>query len=170
MATTKKTTTRSTTRTPARTPARRKPEQSFVASTESTIKKNPYASAAVATGLISAIAGAAAGFFAWKKSGKSFSEFSGDVATNVKDKADEATTYLKEAASDASTFVKDGVTEAKTKAKEFADRRKDGVDTTLTQSEIAEEALSLKTVGEAGTTFPVDPVIDSQIKTGAVSY
>ena len=49
MATTKKTTT--TTRSTPRTPARRKAEPSFVASTERTIKKNPYASAAVATGV-----------------------------------------------------------------------------------------------------------------------
>ena len=70
------------------------------------------------------------------------------------------------------------MTEATAKAKDFADRRKDGVDnfattsttSTLTQSEIAEQALSLKTVGETTPTFPVDPVIDSQIKTGAVSY
>ena len=148
MATIKKTTT--TTRSTPRTPARRKAEPSFVASTERTIKKNPYASAAVATGVISAIAAAAAGFFAFKKSGKSLSDFSGDIATSVKDKAGETASRAKELADEATTFVKDGVSEATTKAKEFADRRKDGV--------------------EPAPTFPTDPVIDSQTKTGAISY
>ncbi len=157
MATTKKTT---TTRSSTRTPARRKAvEPSFIASTERTIKKNPYASAAVATGLISAIAGAAAGFFAWKKSGKSFTDFSNDVATSAKGKA-----------ADVTERVKDGLADAQTIAKEQVAKIRDGLDSGKSQSEIAEEALSLKTTGDKGTTFPLDPVVDSQIKTGAVSY
>lgn len=164
---------RSTSSTPAKL-------QSFVASTTETVKKRPVATAAIATGTLSALAAAVFGFFAWKKSGKSFSDFSGDVATSVKDKASETATRAKEIAGEASTFVKDGVTEAKTKAKEFTDRRKDGVDVvplaldkpvgTLSQNQVAEEASSLKTLSDTQQTFPADPVIDSQTKTGAISY
>ena len=159
MATTKKTTTRSTTRAPAaRTPTARKADQGFVATTERTIKKNPYASAAVATGVVSAIAAAAAGFFAFKKSGKSFSDFSGDIATSVKDKASET-----------SERVKDGLADATTMAKDQVAKFRDGIDGEKSQSEIAEEALSLKETGSTAT-FPRDPVIDSQTKVGSVSY
>ena len=167
-----------TPRTTSSTPAR---PQSFVDRTTETVKKRPVASAAIATGTLSALAAAVVGFFAWKKSGKSFSEFSGDVATTVKDKAaetavkvkevaGETASKVKEVADEASTFVKDGVTEAKSKAKEFADRRKDGVDRAPTQSQIADEAMSLKTLGETDSTIPADPVVDSQIKTGSISY
>ena len=161
MATTKgrtPTTTRTRTTTPRATPAKPK---SFVDTTTATVKKRPVASAAIVGGTLSALAGAAFGFFAWKKSGKSFSDFSGDIATSVKDKAsetservkelaDDATTYVKDAAGEATTFVKDGVSDVTAKAKEFADRRKDGV--------------------EPAPTFPTDPVVDSQTKTGAISY
>jgi len=152
MATTKKTTT-------TRAPARRKAaDPSFVASTERTIKRNPYASAAVATGVVSAIAAAAAGFFAFKKSGKTFSEFSGDWATSVKDKASET-----------SERVKDGLADAKTIAKDQVAKIRDGLDGDKTQSEIAEEALSLKETGTTST-FPIDPVIEQQSKVGTVAY
>jgi len=153
MATTKKTTTPRT-----RAPARRKAESSLVASTERTIKKNPYASAAVATGVVSAIAAAAAGFFAFKKSGKSFTDFSNDVATSVKDKAAEA-----------SDRVKDGLADAQTMAKGHVAKIRDGLDSGKSQSDIAEEALSLKQTG-ATATFPIDPVLESQTKVGSVSY
>ncbi|MCY7271150.1 MAG: hypothetical protein LH485_03720 [Sphingomonas bacterium] len=153
MATTKKTTTART-----RAPARRKAEPSFVATTERTIKKNPYASAAVATGVISAIAAAAAGFFAFKKSGKSFTDFSNDVATSVKDKAAEA-----------SDRVKDGLADAQTMAKDQVAKIRDGLDSSKSQSEISEEALSLKETGKKST-FPLDPVIEQQSKTGAITY
>jgi len=151
MATPKKTTTR--TRTP-----RRKADPGIVASTERTIKRNPYASAAVATGVVSAIAAAAAGFFAFKKSGKSFTDFSNDVATSVKDKAAEA-----------SDRVKDGLADAQTMAKDKVAKLRDGLDSGKSQSDIAEEALSQKKTG-ATTTFPIDPVLESQTKVGSVSY
>ncbi len=154
MATTKKPT---TTRT--RAPARRKADPGVVAATERTIKRNPYASAAFATGVVSAIAAAAAGFFAFKKSGKSFTDFSNDVATSVKDKAAEATDR-----------VKDGLADAGTMAKEKVAKIRDGLDSgAKSQSQITEEALSLKETGPT-TKFPTDPVIEQQTKFGAVSY
>ena len=162
-----RTTTRSSSTTKSSTASK---PQSFVDTTTATVKKRPVATAAIATGALSAIAATVFGFFAWKKSGKSFSEFSGDIATTVKDKANETASRARDLADEATTYVKDGVNEATTKAKDFADRRKDGVDALPTQSEIAEEALSLKTVGETSPTFPTDPVIDSQNKTGAISY
>ena len=97
MANTKKTTTRraprsraanSTTKPAAtRTTAASKPSAAKRAG--KAIADRPVASAAIATGLISGIAAAVAGFFAFKKSGKTFSEFSGDIATSVKDTASE---------------------------------------------------------------------------------
>lgn len=154
MATTKKTTTRTT-----RTPTRRKAtDPGIVVSTERVIKRNPYASAAVATGVVSAIA-AVAGFFAFKKSGKSFSDFSNDVATSAKDKAAEVTER-----------VKDGLADAGTMAKDKVSKLRDGIDSgTKSQSEIAEEALTLKETGTK-TKHPTDPVIEQQGKVGAVSY
>ena len=118
------------------------------------IKARPVATAAIATGLVSGIAAAIAGFFAFKKSGKTFSEFSGDIATSVK-----------ETAAETSERVKDGLTDAGTKAKAKVAKIRDGLDGDKTQAQIAEEALTLK---DTGTT--TDPVIDQQTKVGAVSY
>lgn len=108
------------------------------------IRERPIATAAI----ISGIAAGIAGFLAFKRSGKTFSEFSDDVATKVKD----------------------GLAEAKTKAEDVANWRKDGLDETASsQTEIAEEALTLKQTGKK-TKRPVDPVIEEELKTGAVSY
>jgi len=164
MATTKKTT---TTRRPARsrtaTPRQSNTSNPSLATrTGKAIAKRPVATAAIATGLVSGIAAAVAGFFAFKKSGKSFSEFSGDVAASVKDKATET-----------STKVKDGLSDAGTKAKESVSKLRDGIDERFaadkTQAEIAEEALTLKQTGET-TTIPADPVIEQQSKVGSISY
>ena len=118
------------------------------------IKARPVATAAIATGLVSGIAAAVAGFFAFKKSGKTFSEFSGDIATSVK-----------ETASDTSERVKDGLTDAGTKAKAKVAKIRDGLDGDKTQAQITEEA---RTVNETGA--PTDPLIEQQSKVGAVSY
>ena len=71
MATTKKTTTRraprATRTTRASKPASANP--SLATRTGKAIAKRPVASAAIATGLVSGIAAAVAGFFAFKKSG-----------------------------------------------------------------------------------------------------
>ena len=124
------------------------------------ISDRPVASAAIATGLVSGIAAAVAGFFAFKKSGKTFSEFSGDIATSVK-----------ETASETSERVKDGLADAGTKAKDRVSKIRDGIDERFaadktladgkTQAEIAEEALTLKQTG-ATTRIPTDPTVADQ--------
>ncbi len=158
MATTKKTTTR---RAPRAT-ASGKADTGIAARTGRTIKRQPYTSAAIATGAVTAVAAvaaAAAGFIAFKKSGKSFADFSNDVATSVKDKAAKA-----------SDRVKDGLADAGTRTKEKVAKIRDGLDSgDKSQSEIAEEALTLKQTGKKST-FPLDPVIEQQSKTGAITY
>ena len=86
MATTKKTTTRRAPRKTTATSTTRSTSAnpSLATRTGKAIAKRPVASAAIATGVVSGIAAAVAGFFAFKKSGKSFSQFSGDIATSVK--------------------------------------------------------------------------------------
>jgi len=160
MATTKKTTTRraprkATTATTTRSVAA---NPSLATRTGKAIAKRPVASAAIATGVVSGIAAAVAGFFAFKKSGKSFSEFSSDVATSVKEKAAET-----------SERVKDGLADAGTKAKDRVSKIRDGLDGDKSQSEIAEEALTLKETGKT-TKIPIDPVIEDQTKTGSIAY
>ena len=163
MATTKKTTTRRPARSRTTTPRQAKTiNPSLATRTGKAIAKRPVASAAIATGLVSGIAAAVAGFFAFKKSGKTFSEFSGDIATTVKDSATET-----------SAKVKDGLADAGTKAKARVSKIRDGLDDKFTgeksQAEIAEEALTLKETGTTAT-FPADPVVESQTKVGSVSY
>ena len=158
MATTKKTTTRRPARSRTTTPRQTTTSHpSFATRTGKAIAKRPVASAAIATGLVSGIAAAVAGFFAFKKSGKSFSEFSGDVATSVKDKATET-----------SARVKDGLADAGTKAKDRVSKIRDGLDGDKSQSEIAEEALTLKQTGKT-TKIPADPVVVDQT-TGSVVH
>lgn len=122
-------------------------KQSLAGRTGRVIKDRPVAAAAITTGIVSGIAAAIAGFLAFKKSGKTFGEFSDDVATRVKD----------------------GIADAKTKASDLVDRRKDGVEESATQTEIAEEALTLKETGKK-TKRPLDPTIEDELKTGAISY
>lgn len=154
MATTKTTRrpARSRTTTPRQTKTAANP--SITTRAGKAIKTRPVAIAAIATGLVSGIAAAIAGFFAFKKSGKTFSEFSGDIATSVK-----------ETASETSERVKDGLIDAGTKAKAKVAKIRDGLDGDKTQAQIAEEALTLKKTGAT-----TDPVIDQQTKVGAVSY
>lgn len=168
MATTKSRTTRrparSTTASRSSTSTSSASRKSTIARAGKAISDRPVASAAIGTGLVAGIAAGIAGFLAFKKSGKSFGQFSDDVATNLKEKA-----------SDARTFVKDGIADAKTKAQDFTDRRKDGFETDAnvekSQSEIAEEALTLKETGmKTKGKRPVDPVIEEQSKVGAISY
>lgn len=164
MATTKKPTTRRVPRKSATTTnstAKRSTtstKRSVATRAGKAIADRPVASAAIATGLVSGIAAAVAGFFAFKKSGKSFSDFSGDVATSVK-----------ETASETGTKVKDGLADAGTRARDRVSKIRDGIDGEKSQSEIAEEALTLKETGERST-LPSDPVIAQQSKVGAISY
>lgn len=122
------------------------------------VKRHPVASAAIATGLVSGVAAAVAGFFAFKKSGKSFGDFSTDVTASLKDKA-----------ADVADRVKDGIADVTTKAKDIVDHRRDGIDPDTRQAEIAQEALTLKQTGRQST-HPVDTAIAQELKTGAITY
>ena len=162
-ATTKTKSTAAKTTIPAAKPSTAKPstaKPSAAARAGKAISDRPVASAAIATGLVSGIAAAVAGFFAFKKSGKTFSEFSGDIATSVK-----------ETASETSERVKDGLADAGTKAKDRVSKIRDGIDERFaadktladgrTQAEIAEEALTLKQTGTT-TKIPTDPTVADQ--------
>ena len=159
MVTTKNTTRRRapSTTTPRRASKPASANPSLATRTGKAIAKRPVASAAIATGLVSGIAAAAAGFFAFKKSGKSLSEFSGDLATSLKGKASET-----------SERIKDGLSDAGAKAKDRVSKIRDGLDGDKSQSEIAEEALTLKETGKK-TRIPADPVVVDQT-TGSVVH
>ena len=148
MATTKKpTTTRRAPRAKAATPA----NSGIAARTGRTIKQQPYTSAAIATGAVTAVAAMVAGLFFFRRSDKSLGEFTNDVTSRVKD-----------GLNDAGTIAKDTVT-----------KLRDGLDNRLagekSQSEIAEEALTLKETGKT-TSIPADPVIEDQSKVGSITY
>jgi hypothetical protein len=107
------------------------------------ISDRPATAAAIASG----VAAAVVGFLAFKRSGKSFSEFSGD----------------------AGTWVKDGISDLRSKTS-GSQPRKDGVDDGgRSQSEIAEEAMTTKQTGKKSKR-PVDPTVEQELKTGAISY
>ncbi|MEO5578218.1 MAG: hypothetical protein ABIR25_04090 [Sphingomicrobium sp.] len=129
MATTKKTTT--TTR---RAPSA-KTDTGIAARTGRTLKQRPYTSAAIATGAITAVAVAFAGLFFFRRSDKSLGEFTNDLTSRAKD----------------------GLADIGTKAKDTVSRLRDGIDKDKSQSEIAEEALTLKETGKKAS-IPVDPV------------
>lgn len=159
MATTKKTTTRRAPRKTTTAPrAASSAKPSLATRTGKAISDRPVASAAIATGLVSGVAAAVAGFFAFKKSGKSFGEFSGDIASSVR-----------ETATETGARVKDGLADAGTKAKARVSKLRDGLDGEKSQSEIAEEALTLKQTG-ATTEIPADPTVEKSQTTGAVVH
>ena len=108
------------------------------------ISERPATVAAIASG----VAAAVVGFLAFKRSGKSFSELS----------------------EGAGTWVKDGISDLRSKTSDWQPR-KDGVDDgERSQSEIAEEALTRKAIGKKKGRRPVDPTIEEELKTGAISY
>ncbi|RIX26994.1 hypothetical protein [Sphingomonas edaphi] len=146
MATTKK---RSTTSSRSTRTSSRKQKQSVAARAGRTVRDRPYASAAIATSAVTAVAALAAGAFFFSRSNRS----------------------LKETTDDISGRVKDGLAEAKVKAKSVAGRVKSRLDghAEKSQAEIAEEALTLKDTG-AKTNKPVDPMVSDQLKAGAVAY
>ena len=148
MATTKKTTT--TRRAPKATAPRAKVDTGIAARTGRTIKRQPYTSAAIATGVVTAVTAvvaAVAGLFFFRRSDKSFGEFTNDVTSRVKD----------------------GLTDVRTRAKDKVTRLRDGLDKEKSQAEIAEEALTLKETGKT-TKIPLDPVVEDQTKVGSISY
>ena len=106
------------------------------------ISERPATVAAIASG----VAAAVVGFLAFKRSGKSFSELS----------------------EGAGTWIKDGIADVKSRTT-GAEPRRDGIDDERSQSEIAEEALTVKQTGKKAKR-PVDPTIEQELKTGAISY
>lgn len=140
MAATKKSTT--TNRAP-----RAKADTGIAARTGRTIKRQPYTSAAIATGAIATVAAVAAGFVFFRRSDKSLGEFTSDLTSRVKD----------------------GLADAGSRAKGKVTRLRDGLDQGKRQTEIAEEALTLKETGTK-TSLPIDPIVENQNKSGAISY
>lgn len=151
MATTKR---RSTTKksTSRKTSAKR--DQSLAARTGRTIQNQPYVSAAIATGAVAAVAAAAAGAFFFRRSDKTIGEITDDIGERIRDGVDEARTV----ASSTTRKVKD-------KASAFFAKAEDKLD----QSDLANEAMSLKQTGRKNSR-PVDTAIESELKTGAASY
>ena len=139
-------TTRKTSTTTRRAPSR-KADTGISARTGRTIKQQPYTSAAIATGAVTAVAAALAGLFFFRRSGKPLGEFTNDLTSRVKD----------------------GLADAGTKAMDTVTRLRDGLDKDKSQSEIAEEALALKETGMK-TQIPVDPVVEDQTKVGSIAY
>ena len=137
MATTKKPTT--TRRAPKTIAPRAKTDTGIAARTGRTIKRQPYTSAAIATGAITAVAAAVAGLFFFRRSEKSLGEFTNDLTSRAKD----------------------GLADVSAKAKDTVTRIRDGLDDRLgsdkSQSEIAEEALTLTETGKKAS-IPVDLV------------
>lgn len=122
------------------------------------VSARPKTAAAIAAGLVTGIAAGIAGYLAFRRSGKSWEEFSNDVAASVKDSA-----------ASAGRRIKDGLTESRTRSQDMMDRRKDGLDEDKSQSEIAEEALTLKETGRKPKR-PIDDTVATEIKAGAISY
>ncbi len=106
--------------------------------------KRPYATAAIATGAVTAVAAAAAGAFFFSRRDKSFSEASDELGEKLSGYGDR---------------IKDGLSEAREKAGGFFNR--DSRD----QSDIAEEAETLKGTGEM-----LDNQSKRATKAGAVAY
>ncbi len=174
MATTRTRKTTKTTRKPAAAKAAPK-SQSLAARTGRTVRDRPYTSAAIATGAATLAAGLA-GLFFMKKSGKSFGDVADDISSKSKElsadakvKFDKLSTEAKSKFDDVSSKVKDGVSDVRSKVSETIERRRDGIETGKTQNEIMEEALTLKETGKK-TETPVDPVVESQTKVGAIAY
>lgn len=151
MATTKSTTTRRRTAKPRSTAA--KADKSLPARTARTIKERPYTSAAIATGAVTAVAAVAAaavGAFFFSRREQSLRETSDELATKIKGRLSDTGERIKDLASRGSELFKGG-------------------DEPRTQQQIAEEALTLKETG-ASAGQATDPVIEGQLKAGAISY
>ena len=136
-----------------KTQSSRKQNDSLAARTGRTMKERPYVSAAIATGAVTAVAAAAAGAFFFRRSDKSFGEFTDDLTSKVKDGIEVARERIRETSDGLRTRLGDS---------EFGDGEK-------SQEEIAEEALSLKATGKKARK-PADPVVESQTKAGAIAY
>jgi hypothetical protein len=89
------------------------------------MRDRPYASAAIAAGAASIAAGVAGLFMMKRNSGKNWTEFGSDLSTRMQD----------------------GMTEARERMGEAMGRHRDGIDPDKSQSEIMEEAMTLKETG-----------------------
>ncbi len=159
MATTKRKTPTSSKSTTKRSATKRKTPvaknaQDYIKKTKRAATQQPYVTAAIATGAVAAIAAAAAGAYFFRRSEKTMGEIADDLGTRMKDGFNEAVDYAAET----------GRT-MREKATMFFNQAEDQ----LSQSEIAEEALTLKETGR-NKRRPVDDTIKSELKTGAVSY
>jgi len=99
----------------------------LAARTGRTIRDRPYASTAIAAGAASLVAGIAGLVMAKRNSGKNWSEFGDDISTRASDRFSEAKTRVTDAAERL--------------------RHRDGIDPEKSQTEIMEEALTLKETG-----------------------
>ena len=99
----------------------------LAARTGRTIRDRPYASTAIAAGAASLVAGIAGLVMAKRSSGKNWSEFGDDLSTRASDRFSEAKTMVTDAAERL--------------------RHRDGIDPEKSQTEIMEEALTLKETG-----------------------
>ena len=113
---------------------------------------SPYVTAAIATGAVTAIAAAAAGAWFFRNSDKSFSETAEDLGEKIKD-----------GIADVRVKAESGARTFKEKAATFFASEPDS------QHDIAEEAMRLKQSGRK-TEHPLDDTIESELKTGAISY
>ena len=125
----------------------RKRDDSLPARTGRTMRDRPYASAAIVAGTASIVAGIA-GLLAMKRnSGKNWSEFGEDLSTRASEQFSNATTMVKDATSKWGTM------------------HRDGIDPDKSQTEIMEEALTLKETG-ARSKGPRGPIAQQDIKAG----
>lgn len=118
-----------------------KRNQSLAARTGRTVRDRPYASAAIAAGAVAATLGA--------------------MFLSRRDKT------LRQSADDAGALIKDGLAEARSRFKSVSDRLSQ--EPAKPQSEIAEEAMTLKQTGKKSRK-PVDPVVEDQTRAGAIAY
>ena len=127
MATTKKRSSSSRSRSSGEKNSSTKRNDGLAARTGRTIRDRPYASTAIAAGAASLVAGIAGLVMAKRSSGKNWSEFGDDLSTRASDRFSEAKTMVTDAAERL--------------------RHRDGVDPEKSQTEIMEEALTLKETG-----------------------
>jgi len=127
MATTKKRSSSSRSRSSGEKSSSTKRNDGLAARTGRTIRDRPYASTAIAAGAASLVAGIAGLVMAKRSSGKNWSEFGDDLSTRASDRFSEAKTMVTDAAERL--------------------RHRDGIDPEKSQTEIMEEALTLKETG-----------------------
>ncbi|QIK95961.1 hypothetical protein G7076_05315 [Sphingomonas sp. HDW15A] len=144
MATTKKRSTSSRSRSSGSSSSSAR-NDGLAARTGRTIRNRPYASTAIAAGAASLVAGIAGLVMAKRNSGKNWGEFGDDLSTRASNRLSEAKTMVTDAADRL--------------------RHRDGIDPDRSQSEIMEEALTLKETGKK-TKGSRGPTAQQDIKAG----